>query len=35
MVSLDLGVDFGGFAGFGGLILVVLLDFGVDFGGFT
>ena len=27
VVLLDLGGDFGGFAGFGGMVLVVLLDF--------
>ena len=46
VVLVDLGGDFGGFAGFGGgdfggfagfwgLILVVLLDLGDDFGGFV
>ena len=34
MILVDLGGDFGGFAGFGEVILVVLVDLGDDFGGF-
>ena len=35
VVLVDLGGDFVGVAGFGGVILVVLVDLGVEFSGFA